>query len=70
MERRKEIIKLLDKSHWFYQQHILWLEGQATGEPFLSGRLQLSEEIIAKYTVNPTNQPIPVVFRPNPSQLP
>mgnify|MGYP002709246640 CR=1 FL=1 len=39
---------LLSKEHWFYRNNILRLEYQGDGEPFLSGRLVVSEEVLAK----------------------
>ncbi|MDR1632376.1 MAG: ATP-binding protein [Dysgonamonadaceae bacterium] len=36
------------RSHWFYKNNILHLEGQGDGEPFLSGRLVVSDEVLAK----------------------
>ncbi len=47
-EKREEVIRLLSKSHWFYKNNILHLEGQGEGEPFLSGRLVVSDEFLAK----------------------
>jgi hypothetical protein len=41
-------IDLFSKEHWFYKNNILRLEGQGDGEPFLSGKLTVSEEILAK----------------------
>jgi adenylate kinase family enzyme len=42
----------LSKEHWFYKNNILHLEGQGEGEPFLSGRLVVSEEFLAKVNGN------------------
>lgn len=42
------IIHLFSKDHWFYKENILRLEGQGEGEPFLSGRLVVSDEVLAK----------------------
>lgn len=47
-DKRKEVIVLFDKDHWFHTKNILHLEGQGQGEPFLSGRLILSDEFLAK----------------------
>ncbi|MDR0687073.1 MAG: ATP-binding protein [Prevotellaceae bacterium] len=41
-------LSLLGKDHWFYKNNILHLEGQGDGEPFLSGRLVASDEVLAK----------------------
>ncbi|KAA6346927.1 ATP-dependent zinc metalloprotease FtsH 2 [termite gut metagenome] len=46
--KRQEVVRILNKDHWFYKNNILRLEGQGEGEPFLSGKLCLSEEIVAK----------------------
>ncbi|MDR2084125.1 MAG: ATP-binding protein [Bacteroidales bacterium] len=42
------ILNLFGKEHWFYKKNILRLEGQGEGEPFLSGKLVVSDEILAK----------------------
>jgi adenylate kinase family enzyme len=39
---------LFGKDHWFYKNNILHIEGQGEGEPFLSGRLVVSDEVLAK----------------------
>ena len=55
MNEKREIINeklqvshLFSKEHWFYKNNILHLEGQGEGEPFLSGKLIISDEILAK----------------------
>lgn len=47
MERKKEVIRMFQKDHWFYAQNILRLEGASEGEPFLSGQLRPSEEFLS-----------------------
>ena len=47
MEKRREIIRLFQKDHWFYMKNILRLEGAGEGEPFLSGQLRISEEFLS-----------------------
>lgn len=47
MERKKEVIRMFQKDHWFYAQNILRLEGAGEGEPFLSGQLRPSEEFLS-----------------------
>lgn len=42
------VTHLFSKEHWFHKENILHLEGQGEGEPFLSGRLVISEEFLAK----------------------
>ncbi len=48
VQKRKNIIKLFQRDHWFYTQNILRLEGAGDGEPFLSGQLHVSEEFLSK----------------------
>lgn len=48
IEKRKEVIKLFEKGHWFYTKNILRLEGGGEGEPYLSGQLRLSDEFLNK----------------------
>src|SRR5687767_3179100 len=43
IENRAKAIRIFDKEHWFHKSNVLRLEGQGTGEPFLSGRLCISE---------------------------
>lgn len=57
VENRAEAIRIFDKEHWFHKSNVLRLEGQGTGEPFLSGRLCISEEFLAKITNNGTYRP-------------
>ncbi|MDR0371851.1 MAG: ATP-binding protein [Prevotellaceae bacterium] len=45
---REKVMHLFGKDHWFYRNNILRLESQGEGEPFLSGRLVISDEVLAK----------------------
>ncbi|MCC8020046.1 MAG: ATP-binding protein [Rikenellaceae bacterium] len=47
-EARREVLRLLGPDHWFARENILRCEGQGEGEPFLSGRLVLSDEVISE----------------------
>lgn len=47
-ESRSLGMQLFRKEHWFHKQNILSLEGQGTGEPYLSGKLCVSEEFLGK----------------------
>lgn len=47
-DKRQDVIKLFEKDHWFHTKNILCLEGQGRGEPFLSGRLVVSDEFLSK----------------------
>jgi len=46
---RNHLTHLLSKEHWFYKENILRLEGQGAGEPFLSGKLIVSDEFLSKW---------------------
>lgn len=48
MERRGNVVQLFEKEHWFYLRNILRLEGRGDGEPFLSGQLYASDELLSK----------------------
>lgn len=47
MEKKKAVIHMFQRDHWFYTQNILRLEGAGEGEPFLSGQLRPSEEFLS-----------------------
>ena len=47
MGRKKAVIRMFQKDHWFHTQNILRLEGAGEGEPFLSGQLRASEEFLS-----------------------
>lgn len=47
-EKRKAVVQLFGKEHWFWKNNILRLEGQGEGEPFLSGQLRVSEEVLSR----------------------
>lgn len=48
MERRSVVVRLFDKEHWFYSRNILHLEKSGEGEPFLSGQLCVSDELLSR----------------------
>lgn len=56
-ESRSLVMQLFSKEHWFYKENILRLEGQGIGEPFLSGKLTVSEEFLAKMLNNGDYRP-------------
>lgn len=45
---RPSVVHLFEKEHWFYIRNILHLEGKGEGEPFLSGQLRASDELLSK----------------------
>ena len=56
-EKRKEVIQLFQKDHWFYTRNILRLEGAGEGEPFLSGQLRVSEEFLSQVLLDKEYKP-------------
>lgn len=48
VERRREVMRLFEREHWFCRNNILRLEGQGDGEPFLSGQLRVSDEVLSR----------------------
>lgn len=46
-DRRPSVIRLFEREHWFYVGNILRLEGRGEGEPFLSGQLRVSDELLS-----------------------
>lgn len=49
---RSMVMQLFSKEHWLCKENILRLEGSGEGEPFLSGKLTVSEEFLAKVLNN------------------
>ena len=47
-EKRKAVVRLFGKEHWFHTRNILQLEGAGEGEPFLSGQLRASDEFLSR----------------------
>lgn len=47
-EKRKDVCKLFDPEHRFRTANILRLDEQGKGEPFLSGKLEVSEESLSR----------------------
>lgn len=47
MEKKKAVIRMFQRDHWFHTRNILRLEGAGEGEPFLSGQLRPSEEFLS-----------------------
>lgn len=52
LEKRKEVVQLFSREYWFYCRNILRVEGQGEGEPFLSGQLRVSEEMLSRVLRN------------------
>ena len=48
---------MFGRDHWFYTKNILTLEGAGEGEPFLSGQLRASEEMLSKVLLDKEYKP-------------
>ena len=57
MEKKKAVIRMFQKNHWFYTRNILRLEGAGEGEPFLSGQLRPSEEFLSRVLLDREYKP-------------
>lgn len=57
VEKRKEVIHMFLKSHWFYGKNILRLEGAGEGEPLLSSQLRVSEEFLSRVQLEAEYKP-------------
>lgn len=57
VEKRKEVIHMFSKSHWFHGKNILRLEGAGEGEPLLSSQLRVSEEFLSRVQLDVEYKP-------------
>lgn len=57
LQARVEVIRLFGREHWFRTEGILHLDGQGDGEPLLSGRLQVSDEILVRMAGGDVSRP-------------
>lgn len=57
VEKRKTVVRMFQKDHWFYGSNILRLEGANEGEPFLSGQLRVSEEFLSRVMLEKEYKP-------------
>ena len=57
VEKKKAVIRMFQRDHWFYSSDILRLEGAGDGEPFLSGQLRVSEEFLSKVLLEKDYKP-------------
>lgn len=55
--QRQEIVRLLGHEHWFYTRNLLRLEGAGDGEPFLSGQLRATDELLSNVLLNREYKP-------------
>lgn len=55
--RLQAVVRLFDKEHWFYTRNLLRIESTGEGEPFLSGQLRPSDELLSKVLHGRTYKP-------------
>jgi SpoVK/Ycf46/Vps4 family AAA+-type ATPase len=58
LSRRFALIKPFEADHLFAENHILWLESVSTGQPFLTGKIQISRETLDLFTTGEIRKPI------------
>lgn len=54
---RAGVIRLFDSDHWFALRNILRLETAGNGEPFLSGQLKVSDEVLSRVSFEKEYKP-------------
>lgn len=57
MEKKKSVIRMFQREHWFHARDILRLEGAGEGEPLLSGQLRPSEEFLSRVLLDREYKP-------------
>jgi len=55
--QRLKVQQLLSSEHWFSKKHILWLEQVQQGEPLMSGKLVLDNEVVELLTAGVISKP-------------
>ena len=56
-QSRSLLMNMFGKNHFFHQENILYLDSHGTNEPFLSGKLCISDEFLAKVMNNESYRP-------------
>lgn len=57
IEKKKAVIRLFGRDHWFCTRNILRLEGAGEGEPLLSGQLRVSDEFLSRVLLDREYKP-------------
>jgi len=55
--RRLQIQRMMSADHWFADRRLLWLETVRDGEPAMSGRLILDDELVEQLTTGIVSKP-------------
>jgi len=56
-EKRMEVSKMFEESHFFARKNVLYLESVVRGEPRMSGRLVIDEEYVDLFTTGKISKP-------------
>lgn len=56
-EKRKDVVRLFGREHWFHRLNVLRLEGAGEGEPLLSGQLRASDEFLSRVLLDMEYKP-------------
>lgn len=57
LAERLQVQRLLSAEHWFARRHVLWLDTVREGEPLMSGRLILDQEVVEQLTTGAVSLP-------------
>jgi AAA+ superfamily predicted ATPase len=57
MERRFQVQRLFHGDHWFAKSGVLYLDHVQPGEPHLSGRIMLDQDLVELFTVGEISSP-------------
>jgi len=56
-DKRRKVMGLFGRGHWFHARNILHIEGAGEGEPLLSGQLRASEEFLSRVLLGAEYKP-------------
>ena len=56
-DKRRQVLRYFDASHWFWTDYVLWLEHVKKGEPRMSGKLILHQEYVDLLTTGMVAKP-------------
>lgn len=56
-DKRRQVLRYFDSSHWFWTDYVLWLEHVKEGEPRMSGKLILHQEYVDLLTTGMVSKP-------------
>lgn len=57
VDKRKAVVAMFQHSHWLYIRNVIRVEGANEGEPFLSGQLRATEELLSRIMLGKEYKP-------------